>query len=114
MDNSKVALFVSQNSGKFAPAQLQDVKTKLEALSDDKFTLVSSIEFKDPTTLLILSILVGALGVDRFMLKEVGMGVLKLLTGGCCGILWIIDIFLIQNKTREYNYRKFSEMHSAM
>lgn len=47
---------------------------------------------KNKTTALILSILVGGLGVDRFYLGYTGMGVLKLLTGGCFGILWIIDI----------------------
>ena len=47
---------------------------------------------KSKTTALILSILVGGLGVDRFYLGYTGMGVLKLLTAGCFGILWIIDI----------------------
>lgn len=50
---------------------------------------------KDKTTALILSILLGGLGVDRFYLGYTGMGVLKLLTGGCFGILWIIDIVSI-------------------
>ena len=47
---------------------------------------------KNKTTALILSILVGGLGVDRFYLGYTGMGVLKLLTGGCFGVLYIIDI----------------------
>ena len=47
---------------------------------------------KNKTTALILSILVGGLGVDRFYLGYAGMGILKLLTGGCFGILYIIDI----------------------
>ena len=47
---------------------------------------------KSKTTALILSILVGGFGVDRFYLGYTGMGILKLLTGGCFGILWIIDI----------------------
>ena len=47
---------------------------------------------KNKTTVLILSILVGGLGVDRFYLGYAGMGILKLLTGGCFGILYIIDI----------------------
>ncbi len=50
---------------------------------------------KDKTTALILSVLVGGLGVDRFYLGYTGMGVLKLLTGGCFGILWILDIINI-------------------
>lgn len=50
---------------------------------------------KSKTTALILSILVGGLGVDRFYLGYTGLGVLKLLTGGCFGILYIIDIINI-------------------
>ena len=50
---------------------------------------------KDKTTALILSVLVGGLGVDRFYLGYTGLGVLKLLTAGCFGILWIIDIINI-------------------
>ena len=50
---------------------------------------------KSKTTALILSILVGGLGIDRFYLGYTGMGVLKLLTGGCFGILYIIDIINI-------------------
>ena len=50
---------------------------------------------KSKTTALILSILCGGLGVDRFYLGYVGLGILKLLTGGCFGILYIIDIINI-------------------
>jgi len=50
---------------------------------------------KDWTTTLILSILIGGLGVDRFYLGYTGLGVAKLLTLGGCGIWSIIDIILI-------------------
>lgn len=50
---------------------------------------------KNKTTALILSILVGGLGVDRFYLGYIGLGVLKLLTAGVFGILYIIDIIRI-------------------
>ena len=50
---------------------------------------------KSKTTALILAIFVGGLGIDRFYLGYAGMGILKLLTGGCFGILWIIDIINI-------------------
>lgn len=50
---------------------------------------------KDKTTALILSILLGGISVDRFYLGYTGMGILKLLTGGCFGILWLIDIINI-------------------
>ena len=50
---------------------------------------------KSKTTALILSVLVGGLGVDRFYLGYTGMGVLKLLTAGGLGILYILDIINI-------------------
>jgi TM2 domain-containing membrane protein YozV len=50
---------------------------------------------KDWTTTLLLSILLGALGVDRFYTGHMGLGVLKLLTGGGLGIWWLIDIIKI-------------------
>ena len=50
---------------------------------------------KDWTTLLILSVLLGGLGVDRFSAGHIGLGVLKLLTIGGCGIWALIDIIMV-------------------
>ncbi len=47
---------------------------------------------------LIMSILFGGLGVDRFIMGQVGLGILKLITFGGCGIWWIIDIILVATK----------------
>lgn len=52
----------------------------------------------------LLSFFLGSLGVDRFYLGFVGLGILKLLTLGGCGIWWLIDlILLISGKTRDAN-----------
>jgi TM2 domain-containing membrane protein YozV len=50
---------------------------------------------KDWMVTLLLSIFVGTLGIDRFYLGYTGLGILKLLTFGGCGIWWLIDLILI-------------------
>ncbi len=49
-------------------------------------------------TALLLSILIGSLGVDRFYMGHVGLGILKLITFGGLGIWWLIDLILIATK----------------
>lgn len=56
---------------------------------------------KQYTTALILSILLGGLGVDRFYTGHVGLGIGKLLTAGGCGVWSIVDIILYA--TRKVN-----------
>lgn len=46
---------------------------------------------KNRTTAILLSFFLGVLGIDRFYLGYSGIGILKLLTGGVCGILALVD-----------------------
>jgi len=52
---------------------------------------------------LLLSIFLGTLGVDSFYLGKTGQGVIKLLTGGGCGIWWLIDVILIAMRSAKDN-----------
>lgn len=110
MEKQKVDMYIMSNAKYFDSSSIPFIRQRLESMSDESFMMLQSIELKDPTALLIISILVGGLGVDRFMLGDIGMGVLKLLTGGCCGILTIIDWFSISKKTKAYNLNKFNSV----
>ena len=106
MDMQKVDMYIMTNQ-KYLPAEkIQILRDRLLTADDNKMVMLSGIEMKDPTAILLVSIFLGSLGIDRFMLGETGMGILKLLTGGCCGILTIIDWFTVQKKAKDANFQK--------
>ncbi|MBF1584878.1 MAG: TM2 domain-containing protein [Prevotella sp.] len=93
--------------GKYFPQErFADVKTILENMSEDKQAALAMAEFKDPTISLIISLLGGGLGIDRFYIGDTGLGIAKLLTCGGLGIWSIIDWFLIMGAVREKNFQK--------
>lgn len=110
MDQNKVDMYIMTNQKYFPAEKIMYIKEKLAAMDENKFAMISTIEMKDPTTILLVSIFLGGLGVDRFMLGDIGMGVLKLLTCGVCGILTIIDWFTVSKKTKELNFNNVMTM----
>ena len=50
---------------------------------------------KDWLTAVLLSFFLGNLGVDRFYLGYTGLGVLKLVTFGACGVWSLIDFIML-------------------
>ena len=107
MDAQKVDMFMMMNSKYFESYHLNAVREKLLSLDDSRSSIVHSLQFKEPTTALIISIFGGAYGIDRFYIGDTGMGVGKLLTCGGLGIWAIIDWFMIQGATREKNMQMF-------
>lgn len=104
MTQDRIDMYIMTNQKYLSAEKIVFIKQKLLEADESKFQLVSAVEFKDPTTILLVSIFLGSLGIDRFMLGETGMGILKLLTLGCCGVLTIIDWFSVQKKAKEINY----------
>ncbi len=110
MEQNKIETFIASMGSKFPSEKLMLMRNQLEKVDDSKLMVIQSIQYKDTTTLLIVSLFLGSLGVDRFMLGETGLGVAKLLTCGGMGIWTIIDWFTIMGRTRELNYQKFTQV----
>ena len=104
MEQEKVNQLLMMMGSKIPSESIPMVRDRLlkSDMSESDFLILVN-GMKDPTLSLILSILVGVLGVDRFYIGDVGLGIGKLLTfGGCC--IWaLVDIFLIMGATKEKN-----------
>ena len=106
MEQQKVDMFIMTN-GKFFPEdKVMFIRERLLSLDESKAILLMSMQFKDPMTALTISLFLGCYGVDRFYVGDTGVGILKLITCGGCGIWAIIDWFLIMGTTREKNYNR--------
>jgi TM2 domain-containing membrane protein YozV len=107
---NKVDMFVMSKSFFFESYQLPLIREKLLSISDGKWSIIQITSFKNPQTALVLSIIFGFYGIDRFYIGNIGLGVLKLFTCGGLGIWTIVDWFIIQKATRQKNYSKIITM----
>ena len=69
-----------------------------------------SSERKDRGTCVILALFL----YDRIWLGDTGLGILKLLTFGGCGLWGLIDIFTAGGRCDDYNRRKAEEIIGAL
>lgn len=101
--------FLLENKRKFNTADLLSIKQNLEKMSANELMILNGVDFKDPTISLILSVFVGELGIDRFYIGDIGLGVVKLITCGGFGVWWLVDLFTITGKTKKNNVKEFQE-----
>ena len=104
--------FIIQRMGtEEGPYSLQDLKAMARARQPKATTMVKRgdgtgswfnvseipgvFSERDWLTTLIISFLVGWFGIDRFYLGYTGLGILKLITFGGCGVWYIVDLILI-------------------
>lgn len=100
--------WVAANAGKFLPGDMVVIRQKLENMDESQVTVLTSVGLKDPVVALLLSIFLGGLGIDRFYTGNIGLGILKLLTCGVFGILYLIDLFLIMGAAKKANFKAIS------
>lgn len=107
MDAQKVDMYIMSNGKYFESSHLVQIRETLLNIDESKWGILQTLQLKDPTTSLIVSLLAGTLGIDRFMIGDTGLGIGKLLTAGGCGIWAIVDLFLIMGATRQKNMDQF-------
>lgn len=110
MDAQKVDAFIMANNKFFQDFQVGAIRNMLLGVDDTKWPLIQTLQFKDPTISLIISLIGGSLGIDRFFIGDMGLGIGKLVTCGGFGIWTIVDWFLIMGATRDKNMQKLQSM----
>lgn len=110
MEKQQAELYLAANADKLPADQIANIKVALENADESKTAAIQALDLKNPTTMLIIAWILGSYGVDRFMLGDTTMAVIKLLTcGGCC--VWtIIDLFSAKDRTRAFNHKKLQEV----
>lgn len=112
MEQLKVVQFLEQNKECLFPNKEysdMDVENALMAAPDGFEMSMRAIPFRKPSTVQIISVFIGSLGVDRFYLGEIGKGILKYFTFGGFGIWWIKDIISAKDRCRAYNCKKLMD-----
>ncbi|GAF05193.1 TM2 domain-containing protein [Saccharicrinis fermentans] len=80
------------------------------------FAMLYRSRRKDPQMILILALvgIFGVAGIHRFIINQVGMGVLYFLTGGLCLIGTIVDLVNYKSLAFEYNQKMAFEVKAYM
>ena len=106
MDAEKVNLFIATKGDNFPAESIPMIRERMINLSSNNEMAIMAMDYTNPILTIILSVLFGELGIDRFIIGDIGLGIGKLLTGGGCGIWWLIDLFLIMDATKKKNLEK--------
>ena len=106
--------FLAANLNKFPAEEIPSLRQRLDSLAPAQQNVVYASNFKDPTTALIISIFLGHLGIDRFYIGDIGLGVAKLFLNWLTFGIWcIVDWFLIMGATKKNNAKLLNEALDA-
>ena len=77
-----------------------------------QFAMVYRTRRRDPQTILLVTLIgfLGFAGVQRFLINQIGMGLLFLLTWGLCSIGTIVDLVNYRKLSFEYNQQQAQQI----
>jgi TM2 domain-containing membrane protein YozV len=81
-----------------------------------QFAIAYMSRRKDPNNMLLFAVIgfLGIAGIQRFVINQVGMGLLFLFTGGLCLIGTIIDVVNHKKLAFEYNSKQAQQVAGMM
>ena len=90
------------------PEELSFIQQGIAELNDEQkkyFFMVYSSKRKNPQDILLVTLLgfIWIAGIQRFLVGQVGMGILYLLTGGLCWIGTIVDLINYKTIASDFN-----------
>lgn len=94
--------------------EIMGIKELTKDMTDSQkqqFMLLYSGKRKKPQEILLLTCIgfIAIAGIQRFVLGQIGMGILYVLTGGLCVIGTIIDVVNYKKLATEYNLKQMYE-----
>ena len=105
-NNAQAIAWFQANASKFPASQRMIIQKRCSEMPDDRLMMLQQMKWKNPMAVLLVGLFLGGLGIDRFMMGSIGLGIVKLLTYGLFGILWLIDLFILPGKAREWNMKQ--------
>ncbi len=97
-----------------SPEELLTINSRIKEYSPDEITqfcIIYRSKRRDPQLILVLTLLglFGVAGIHRFILGNIGLGILYLFTVGLCWIGTIIDAVNYKQLSLEYNSKMIAE-----
>jgi hypothetical protein len=95
-----MALEIETSIADVLPSMVKESLSRLPIEKQSMFVEEFKRKAKSPGLMLALAIL---FPIQLFLLGKTALGVAFWLTGGGCGLWWLIEVFLAFKRTREFN-----------
>jgi len=91
---------------------IQELIKDMNDQQAQQFAMIYMSRRKDPSNILIFALigLLGIAGIHRFVLNQIGMGILYFFTGGLCVIGTIVDMVNHKRLAFEYNSKQAQQV----
>lgn len=107
MTEDRVVALVARLSEDLPSGSAFALSNALRVAPDSLFDYLITFPRKSAGVTVVLSIFLGGLGVDRFYVGDIGLGVAKLLLGWLTFGIWpLVDIFVCYRRARQVNYER--------